>query len=787
MYRTIIALFIVLASVASVTAAADSIDRQIKPVDDKYYPKEEKAQSKAIVWPVLIELRPGGAVLQKPGEPKSEVLVGRQYGEWDVVAVLAEPEPLAVLERNFDNWGLIAYIGHKGPVAGVRKAIGTLKAIRKEKTFSKKYFDRILDAKEDILAKQVLSAGNEPSYENVSGLLPPLKTYTFLGTITAKRKLAVLADGRMGHLKRSPYNKARGLENVYFDPWNYFNGDNIPSRDSVDLAGKQGLLGGYLPAVNFGFYDANKKWGWEQMGFAVESSGHSSGMDALVCLRPCGGKRIYKRVFSSDKLDDTTFYKALLQLNRRWQSFFAEGMQINLPKARVTDASRAAIIRALTTYIGLEPRYGLGHYWGRNHSTFPPTALFMSTCLLEWGLNKEAKDRLGYYLTHYVKNDGTFKYYGPAVSEYGEALALSARCARLTGDTDWLLSHLPKLDLVADRLLTELKDSRKKYAHSDLRYGLLYGSPEADTRKDKRVWFAGNIWCWRGLKEMGKLLEKVGEKRQNAVLSQRAKKLLTAAASLRKHTLSALERSIKGDGDPAFIPTYVGFDIPPFAKMTQDTLSNYTNYRYWLEMLSGGLLNDRMRDAILDYRRTHGGELLAMTRFSTNVDNWPYCHIAWGLIDAGRREHYQLGFFAHLAHHQTQGTFTAYEQVAVIGSKESDYSERSYGAHYCVPSEVVVPIMLKWMMVFEDHDNNELWLARAVPLSWFDDGFEISQAPTRWGKINLTVSPGGRTARLELPNPEAGIKIHLYAPRLTSLLVNEKSVKYSRSGDFITW
>jgi len=107
MYRTIIALLMILTSVAiinTVATAADGIDRQIKPIDDKYYPKEEKAQSEAIVWPVLIELRPGGAVLQKSGEQKSEVRVGRQYDEWDVVAVLAEPEPLAVLERNFDNW-----------------------------------------------------------------------------------------------------------------------------------------------------------------------------------------------------------------------------------------------------------------------------------------------------------------------------------------------------------------------------------------------------------------------------------------------------------------------------------------------------------------------------------------------------------------------------------------------------------------------------------------------------------------------------------------------------------
>ena len=143
--------------------------------------------------------------------------------------------------------------------------------------------------------------------------------------------------------------------------------------------------------------------------------------------------------------------------------------------------------------------------------------------------------------------------------------------------------------------------------------------------------------------------------------------------------------------------------------------------------------------------------------------------------------------FSHLAHHQTPGTFTAYEQVSVFGSKENNYSDRTYGAHYCVPSQVVIPIMLKWMMIFEDYDRSELWLARAVPLSWFKEGFEIREAPTRWGKVSLQVSHGGGSVRLEVPNSGAGLKIHLYAPLLTSLLVNEKSINYTLSGDYITW
>ncbi|MEA3226565.1 MAG: hypothetical protein U9Q07_11495, partial [Planctomycetota bacterium] len=429
----------------------------------------------------------------------------------------------------------------------------------------------------------------------------------------------------------------------------------------------------------------------------------------------------------------------------------------------------------------------MGHYWGKGHSTFPPTNYFMNTSLLEWGFKDEAKERLGYYLSRYVKDDGTLNYYGPAVAEYGELLALVARCVQLGGDNNWFLSHLPKLDLIIDRLLAELKESRKKYDPGSNQYGLLYGSPEADTRKDKRFWFSGNIWCWRGLKEIGEVESGIGEKTANSMLKQRGEELQREAAIFRKHITAALERSIRTNTAEPFLPPCTGYDGRPFEKMNESTFSNYTNYRYWLEMLSGGLMDDRMNNAIIDYRRTHGGELLGMTRFSSKVDNWPYCHFAWGLMDAKQREQYQLGFYAHLAHHQTRGTFTAYEQVHITGVKDSDYSERTYSAHYCVPSQAVVPITLKWILVWEDLDSEQVWLAEAAPQSWFDGGFKVEDAPTRWGEISLTISPGGKTGQIELAKTISNIKIHLYAPQLISLSINGRHADFARNGDYVEY
>ena len=151
-------------------------------------------------------------------------------------------------------------------------------------------------------------------------------------------------------------------------------------------------------------------------------------------------------------------------------------------------------------------------FTGRNeHDTFPPTTILLNLCMLDWGFTEEVKARLGYYLSHFVKQDGTFDYYGPAISEYGQMLTLAARYVRVTGDTGWMQENLPALQRIAESLLAQMDASRKRYPPDSPYYGLLWGSAEADTREDKRFYFSGDVWCWRGLEEMGQLLNDVGQ------------------------------------------------------------------------------------------------------------------------------------------------------------------------------------------------------------------------------------------------------------------------------------
>jgi hypothetical protein len=711
---------------------------------DEYYPTEETAELSSIIWPRLAKLQAGRALLEWPNGTTRMLGVGDRYRGLELVAVLPQQPALAVLEQDFPHWGILAYIGTNGPVATMRKAIGVLGNLPSAKAFPPQYFDRLLKAQEDVLGQEILAHGGDPTYEAVADLLPPLRAYTFLGTTTSAQKVIVWPDGRLGLGMHH-----RQLEHVLFDP-------AAVLRESAGSAAatKQGLVGAYLPVIDYAFSDARTPSGWEEIAFAA---GREK-LATYLCLRTSGGKRVYWRLPGRRPAEDgAPFYRALLSVQEEWQQFLAKGVQLEVPDPRVSDSSKAALVRALISEVRNHPKYGVAVYGAQEHDTFPPTTILLNLCLLDWGYTEEAKARLSYYLAHFVKPDGTFDYYGPAISEYGQLLTVAARYVRITGDTVWLQEYQPSLLRICNSLLAQISASWRQYPPDSPYCGLLRGSAEADTRKDKRFYFSGNVWCWRGLTEMGWLLKEAGERRGDAALAQFGKDLLGAGEKFRANVLAALRREFQKSSAPPFLPPIVGMK-EPFGSMTENEFASYTNYRYWPEMLSPGMLPPEMRDAIIGYRTSHGGEVAGTTRLEDVMDDWPYAHYAWGLLEADQMEHYLLGFYGHLAYHQTPGSFTAYESVTIRGD-----SKRDYASDYCVPAQLVGPQLLRWMIAWEPWDKQELWLARAVPREWYAQGFSASRVPTCWGPVNLRVVPSGKglEASVEIKSPHPDLKVKL--------------------------
>jgi hypothetical protein len=328
------------------------------PGTDEYYPAEEAAERSSIVWPRLVGLHAGGAVLEWPDKSSKVLGVGDRYREWELVAVISQAASLAVLEQDFPHWGMLAYIGKKGPVATILKAIGQLKNLPTAKAFPPQYFDPILSAQEDVLGREILGQGNEPDYETVAGLLPPLRTYTFLGTATSSQKIIVWPDGRLGLGVHH-----RQLDQVLFDP-----ASNLQESAGTVATTKQGLIGQYLPVTDYAFSNAGANSSWEEIAFATGQEK----LETYVCLRTGEAKRAYWRLPGQQPIKDgAAFYRALLSVQQEWEMFLAKGTQLEVPDPRVSDSSKAAIVRALISEVGNHPKYGVGVYGGKGTRHFP--------------------------------------------------------------------------------------------------------------------------------------------------------------------------------------------------------------------------------------------------------------------------------------------------------------------------------------------------------------------------------------------------------------------------------
>lgn len=108
-----------------------------------------------------------------------------------------------------------------------------------------------------------------------------------------------------------------------------------------------------------------------------------------------------------------------------------------------------------------------------------------------------------------------------------------------------------------------------------------------------------------------------------------------------------------------------------------------------------------------------------------------------------------LTFHSLLAHHYSRGVWTAPETRRL--------NPKDFAAPYCTPAQLVAPLLLRWMLVFEDPNPEALWFAKGTPRDWLRDGqsISVSHAPTRWGtvgfKIRSAVAQGRIDARLDLP------------------------------------
>jgi hypothetical protein len=320
------------------------------------------------------------------------------------------------------------------------------------------------------------------------------------------------------------------------------------------------------------------------------------------------------------------------------------------------------------TFRGDHPRYGVGTYAREEHDGFPPTIIAAVDALSAWGLNERARRLFRYWLATFVKDDGRFRYYGPSIAEYGQLLHTAALLEERAGPADWWGDGFKALDRIAEYLL-----GLRAAAGGD---GLISGVPEADTRANTACYFHNNAWVVRGLSRWAELCRRREASPSTAIATARK-----VAEGLARDTVRAIERTWPADPADWWLPPQLEPLKRPARLAREPDVASYSNYRYWPELISSGLLPAAMANRLVEARLTAGGQFCGMTRFADHLDDWPLADYLSGLWSLGRRDDFLLSLYGHVAYHQAEGHLTAYEQISFPPGRKL--------ADYCLPCQLV--------------------------------------------------------------------------------------------------
>ena len=185
------------------------------------------------------------------------------------------------------------------------------------------------------------------------------------------------------------------------------------------------------------------------------------------------------------------------------------------------------------------------------------------------------------------------------------------------------------------------------------------------------------------------------------------------------------------------------------------------------------MLPPRLANQVIDCMRAYGATTLGVVanvwRFQEDgreILGFISYGYALTLLRLDRIEEFLLFLYSHRYHAHTRGSWTAGEVTGITGDSGT----------YCVPAQQTIPLLVRWMLVLEDSDEDRLYLAKGVPREWVVSGkqIRIEQAPTRWGKVSfrLVTKPGAKSivGHVELSGQrvprEVHFKLRLPAPTL---------------------
>ena len=596
----------------------------------------------------------------------------------------------------------------------------------------------------DLLAEKLLENG-DPNPELVKSAAPPT------GSATGGRPVFF----------RLPWNTFVGTKECFdtmpvYPSGNtrtYHPGQYFPELNrAVTEKRFEGLVGGWMPAVRkvfpisdtayyevivFGDVQAHDK-------FIVQTWHRTSHIENGKVTQVVYGYSYPAFPPAREDPQAENFYRSLLIFAEYWQKQLQEMSAVSLPQNSWVDMSRYAFAKELMVRPGgVYPKYGAvdRDYYGSEYDGFQDIFTMAAYTNLEWGRFEMARAIIDNYLTDFTDAKGMINMRGPETAQFGMELMLFAKYFNYTKDAALLLKHREKIEATAS-LVCEMHDESLRLAPDDPGHGLIHGWSESDSclaPKPATWWlpyFANSAFAARGLKDISHAWHAIKPTATEEVTSD----WLRRSNLLQRAVTDSIEKNIRNDMNPPYIGTFPNTTLTFWESMEKERPSpQQWAHRPYAELLQADVLPPKLANLVIDCMRAYGATTLGVV---ANVERpHPTGRDILGFISYGyaqmllrldRIEEYLLFLYSHRFHDHTRGSWTAGEVSGIEGGT----------ATFCIPAQQTIPLLVRWMLVLEDSDEERLYLAKGLPRDWLVSGKEIKieQAPTRWGCVNLKMA-----------------------------------------------
>jgi len=743
--------------------------------------------------------------------------VGETAEGWKLLTIipLSNGAQVAVLEKHATHQGVVVFLTTQRELTRMPKQVGDLSKIKPrladaphEAKFKR---PKHMHPAPDQLGDLILSSNEDPCYENVAALGPEYAGWTLVSDdgVGPIKSLWLEADGSSRELADSPIASwAPDATGKRFQPsWFLPNAYLYAYKAGFS---KRTMLGGFLPAADIGVWNAENKVGYEVI-MVLSAGPERKPMARIRATLPADqqpashaeghatdahfGDGIIDKYWNCTPEE---FWNTTLGLWQRWSSLFDQQIRVEIPDPWLLQAAKAGIVLTRCSYRGLEPTYqiGEGSYTKipeQSHALFPVAHYEFVWAQQLWNLSREVEPHFQNYLTRYVLPNGNFLYNTQdqveAPLNAGVFLQNSARAYDYTGDVETLRQRLRVLRPMIEFVMARRRYTKRVFPASDPRHGLIWGSGEADNgdtsndTPDSHLYYYQNAaWIWRGLKEHGRCLQRAGTDHSDKELSDEGSRVSEEAAQLRID----VERSLRTTLDSRN-PAMKQAGITPFSAFdtTREPtdLLGYENHRYMADWWTADwgdqdLDLGHQRHRILAGRQVLGMNVCIASDYGANSGTLMTANFMehGTLAQRIRLDDYRpflLTLYGNLCYAMDCGSRYAPEDALIPGSYPGEGDQGFWSA--VVNSELQPTMALRWLLCYEENDQDVVHLQKAAPKHWFGAGQRIAveNCPTRFGAISWTCEADsdhvgkGWTVKLAMTKTlesTAQIVIHVHPP-----------------------